>query len=211
MIVSPNITAYINCSDQDLPCTLESVRAKAVCEGVPVIRQEMESFLNVILKIACPVNILEIGTGVGYSALFMAECLSGTDFHLTTIENYEPRLVMARGNLAGNERITLIDGDACECINDLDKGFDFIFLDGPKAQYPLMYPRLKELLLPCGILLADNVLQDGTLIMSRYAIPRRQRTIHERMRQFVWDAKHDPEMDASLLTVGDGVLMCVKK
>lgn len=211
MIVSPNLTTYINSMDQDLPDWLENIRMSALHDDVPIIRQEMESFLKVILMILRPRNILEIGTGTGYSALFMSMCLEGTDFHITTIENYEPRLIKARQNLAGNDRISLLEGDASVMINNLTQQFDLIFLDGPKAQYPVMYPVLKRLLHPGGVLMADNVLQDGTLAMSRYALLRRQRTIHERMRSFVREAKHDKEMDTTLLTVGDGVLMSVRK
>ena len=211
MIVSPNITSYINSTDQDLPAWLEDIRTRALADDVPIIRQEMESFLKVILTILRPRNILEIGTGTGYSALFMSMCLEGTDFHITTIENYEPRLIRARENLEENDRITLLEGDAAVVINSLREQYDLIFLDGPKAQYPVMYPVLKGLLRSGGVLMADNVLQDGTLAMSRYALERRQRTIHERMRSFVRDARTDVEMDAALLTVGDGVLMSVKK
>ena len=211
MIVNPRITAYINSTDQDIPLWLDNLRTQAVSDNVPVIRQEMESFLKVIIKILHPKDILEIGTGVGYSALYMSSCLEGSDFHITTIENYEPRLEKARSNLKGHPQITLLEGDACEIIKSLDRRFDLIFLDGPKAQYPVMYPVLKDLLVSGGVLLADNVLQDGTLAFSRYALDRRQRTIHERMRDFVWQARHDNDMDASLLTVGDGVLMSVKK
>lgn len=211
MIVSSNLTAYINSMDRDLPGWLERVREDAVNGNVPIIRQEMESFLKVFLTILHPSRILEIGTATGYSALFMCMCLEGTQYHITTIENYEKRLRKARENLSGNDRISLLEGDACRLIHEVEPSFDFIFLDGPKAQYGLMYPRLKELLSPGGILLADNVLQDGTLAMSRYALDRRHRTIHERMRGFVRTARRDEDMETSLLTVGDGILICVKK
>jgi len=211
MIVSRNITTYINSLDAGIPEWLESLRDEAQAQEVPVIRKEMEPFLNVLLNMCSPCSILEIGTGVGYSALFMCHCLAGKDFHITTIENYEPRLTQARKHFAGNNNISLLEGDASGLVKNMSGSFDFIFLDGPKAQYTVMMPDLKRLLVPGGILLADNVLQDGELVMSRYAVPRRQRTIHERMREFLWNARHDPELDSSLISIGDGVLLCRKK
>ena len=211
MIVRPEITSYINSLDRDNPAYLENLKNEAISEKVPIIRQETESFLNVILKLKHPQRILEIGTGIGYSALFMDLCLEGLEHHITTIENYEPRIEKARGILSEYPDIELIEGDALKAVYEIDGCFDLIFLDGPKAQYPVLYQRLKEMLAPEGVLIADNVLQDGSLAKSRYAVERRQRTIHERMREFIWEAKHDQEMDACVLTVGDGVLVCKKK
>ena len=211
MIVSHDITTYINSLDRDNSDYLENLRNEAVSEKVPIIRQETESFLNVILKMQHPENILEIGTGIGYSALFMDHCLKDRPHHIITIENYEPRLEKARQVLSEYPDIELFEGDALKAVYEIEGCFDLIFLDGPKAQYPVLYPRLKEMLAPEGLLIADNVLQDGSLAKSRYAVERRQRTIHERMREFIWEAKHDQEMDACVLTVGDGVLVCKKK
>ena len=211
MIVRPDITTYINSLDRDNPVYLEDLKNKAISEKVPIIRQETESFLNVILKLILPEKILEIGSGIGYSAAFMDFCLKDHVHHITTIENYEPRLKTAREVLSQYPDIELYEGDALKAVYEIEGRFDLIFLDGPKAQYPVLYPRLKEMLAPEGVLVADNVLQDGSLARSRYAVERRQRTIHERMREFIWEVKHDQEMDACVMTVGDGVLVSKKK
>ncbi len=208
MIVDQNITTYIHSLDPDVPEYLASLREYAEANDVPIIRQEMESFMKVLLKLAKPARILEIGTAIGYSALFMNECLQ--DVQIVTMENYEPRLQEARKNLAGYDNITLIEGDAVQNIRELRKGFDMIFLDAAKAQYIVMLPDLLRLLNDGGILLADNVLQDGELIKSRYVTPRRQRTIHSRMREFIWEVKHRPELTASVITIGDGVVLARK-
>ena len=209
MIIDGNITTYIHSLEPDGPQWLEKIRNYAEEEHVPVIRREMEPFLNVLLNISCPEKILEIGSGIGYSALFMSHILPAAQ--ITTIENYEPRLRDCRRFLADKERITLIEGDGSQVIREMNDPVDLIFLDAAKAQYIQMLPDIKRLLAPGGILLADNVLQDGTLVRSRYIIPRRQRTIHSRMREFLWEVKHCPEFDASVITIGDGVLLGVRR
>ena len=209
MIVNENLTTYLHSLDRDNPQWLEQIRSRAVEAGVPIIRREMESFLRVLLLLVKPGRILEIGTGVGYSALFMETCLeTGT---ITTIENYPPRIRDARMNLAGHDRISLMEADAREALASLEDPYDFIFLDGPKGQYSLMLPDLLRLMKPGSLLVADNVLQEGDLIRSRYVVPRRQRTIHNRMREFLWEVKHHPQLETSLVTIGDGVTLSVKR
>ena len=209
MIVDSNITTYIHSLEPDGPQWLAQIRRYAEEEHVPVIRREMEPFLKVLLNISCPGKILEIGAGIGYSALFMNHVLP--DARITTIENYEPRLRDCRRFLADKERIKLVEGDGLQIIRGMKDPVDLIFLDAAKGQYIQMLPDIKRLLHPGGILLADNVLQDGTLVRSRYIIPRRQRTIHSRMREFLWEVKHCPEFDASVITIGDGVLLGIRR
>lgn len=208
MIVNENITTYIHSLIEDGPGWLENLREEAEKQKVPIIRREMEPFIRVLLKMIPGRNILEIGTGIGYSSLFMNSCIP--DAQILTIENYEPRLIQARKNLAGKENIVLKEGDAADIIRDLEGPFDLIFLDGPKAQYISMLPDLLRLMQSGSILLADNVLQEGELIKSRYITPRRQRTIHSRMREFLWTVTHHPRLDSSLITIGDGVILSRK-
>jgi len=134
--------------------------------------------------------------------------------HITTVENYEERIAAAENNISKfgiKERITLIGKDAQEVLPALDGTYDLIFLDAAKGQYITFLPDILRLLPRGGILLADNVLQDGELVRSRYTTPRRQRTIHDRMREFIWDIKHSDELETTLLTVGDGLTLSVRK
>ena len=110
-------------------------------------------------------------------------------------------------------RITLIEDDAVKVLEGMEGSalFDFIFLDAAKGQYITMLPDILRLLAPGGVLLADNVLTDGETASSRYALPRRQRTIHERMRDFLWEVTHSSELETSVLTIGDGVSFSIKK
>ncbi|MCR5418270.1 MAG: O-methyltransferase [Lachnospiraceae bacterium] len=212
MIVSERYTDYINSLGKPLPHGLEELYRQAREEDVPVIRRETQSFLRVILKQKCPRNILEVGTAIGFSALFMAGCVP-PDAHITTIEKYEKRIPLARENFRKNgmeEKITLLEGDAADILPALESGaYDLIFMDAAKGQYIHFLPHVKRLLSKGGILISDNVLQDGQLIESRFAVRRRDRTIHERMREYLWALTHDESLTTSVLTVGDGIALSV--
>lgn len=204
---------YINSLDRENPLWLEELEACARGEGVPIIRRETQSLLRVLLAVRRPVNILEIGTAVGFSALFMSQYASA-DCHITTIEKYEKRIPVARENFrkAGREdRITLLEGDACRILPELTASYDFIFMDGAKGQYIHFLPEVLRLLGENGILVSDNVLQDGELIQSRFAVTRRNRTIHERMREYLYELKHNEVLETVILTLGDGTAVSVRK
>ena len=180
---------------------------------MPVIRREMQSFLKSLLAVKQPRAILEVGTAVGFSALLMCE-YGHPEAHITTIEKYEKRILVARENFrrAGKEeRITLLAGEASEHLRRLCGPFDFIFMDAAKGQYVHFLPEVLRLLAPGGILVSDNVLQDGDLIESRFAVERRNRTIHSRMREYLYELKHHPQLVTSILSLGDGVTLSVKR
>ena len=160
-----------------------------------------------------PKKILEIGTAVGFSAIFMSRFLDD-DAHITTIENYPPRIAEAKKNFARagvENRITLMEGDAQEILPGLDEQYDFVFMDAAKGQYGCFFSEAVRLLKPNGILLCDNVLQDGDVLESRFAVTRRNRTIHSRMREYLHDLTHDPRLDTAILNVGDGMSLSMKK
>lgn len=213
MIVDQNITTYIHSLERAADKDLEQLRISAEQSGVPIIRRETESFMKVLLEMKRPSGILEIGAAVGYSAVFMAKN-TNEKCRITTVENYEERIQIARANIAAfkmEDRIDLIGEDAAKVLPELDGPFDLIFLDAAKGQYITFLPDLLRILPSGGILLADNVLQDGDLVRSRYATPRRQRTIHDRMREFIWQIKHSDELETTLLTVGDGLTLSIRK
>jgi len=133
---------------------------------------------------------------------------------ITTIENYEKRIPIARQNFvrAGKEnRITLIEGDAMEVLGTLKEFYDFIFMDAAKGQYIHYFPEVMRLLSDGGLLVSDNVMQDGDVIESRFAVERRDRTIHARMREYLYELKHNDELVTSIVPLGDGVALSVKK
>lgn len=192
---------------------LDCIEKEAIETYVPIIRKEMQSFLKMLLAIRKPARILEVGTAIGFSAILMAE-YNPEDCQITTIENYEKRIPIARENFkrAGKEeQITLLEGDAAEVLKTIDEPFDFIFMDAAKGQYIHFMPEVLRLLKKDGILVSDNVLQDGDIIESRYVVTRRNRTIHKRMRDYLYQLTHHEELVTSILPIGDGITVSVRK
>lgn len=213
MIVDERIVTFINSLDTKNSEILETIEKEALAASVPIIRREMQSFLKTLLLIKKPMRILEIGTAVGFSALLMSE-YAPQGCRITTIENYEKRIPIARANFrrAGKEKqITLMEGDAAEVLKTLAGPFDLIFMDAAKGQYIHYLPEALRLLPEDGVLVSDNVMQDGDVIESRFAVERRNRTIHARMRDYLYELKHNDAIVTSIIPLGDGVAVSVKQ
>lgn len=214
MIVEERIVSYINSLEKENSPVLEEIEKEARKDGVPIIRKEMESFLRVMLSIKKPMRILELGTAVGYSAILMSEYINEKG-QIITIENYEKRIPIAKENIkkAGRENvIKLLEGDAMEIMPTLESNqFDFVFMDAAKAQYIHFLPEVLRLMKKDGVLITDNVLQEGDLIQSKYVVRRRDRTIHKRMREYLEVVKNHPQLETSIVPIGDGITMSVKK
>ncbi len=214
MIVDERYTDYINSLTGFLEDDLEELYEKAKANRIPVIRRETQALLGFLITEKQPCHILEVGTAIGFSALFMSGFLP-KDGRITTIEKYEKRIPIARENFRrfGREKqIKLLEGDAMQILANLpQESYDMVFMDAAKGQYIHFLPLVKKVLAPGGVLISDNVLQDGQIIESRFAVTRRDRTIHERMREYLYALTHDDELVSSVLTVGDGVALSVKK
>ena len=214
MIADSRITDYILSLETGQGQLCDRIEQEALAARVPIIRRETAALLKTLVAAKAPRAILEIGTAVGYSALLMARVMPA-DCRITTIEKYEKRIPVARENfrLAGEEeRITLLEGDADEILERL-KGsyFDFVFMDAAKGQYLAWLPKLMELMPAGAVLVSDNVLQDGDIVQSRFAVERRNRTIHARMREYLYELKHNSALETSILPVGDGVALSVRR
>ena len=212
-IVNERVVSFINSFDKRNSPICNIIEKEAREQGVPIIRKEMESFLRTMLRLTGAKDILEIGAAVGYSSIFMSRNMAD-GAHITTIENYPPRIERAKANiaLAGMEdKITLIPGDAAEVLKELSGSWDFIFMDAAKGHYIHFMPEVMRLLAPGGILVSDNVLQDGDIFESRYGIKRRNHTIHNRMREYLYALTHDEAFDTVILETGDGMAISVKK
>lgn len=214
MTQAKRLKDYICSLERPQPPVLRAIEQEAKASFVPIIQKETASLLRTMVCLKNPGNILEIGTGTGYSALLMAFAM-GADAHITTIEKYEKRIPIAAGNFkrAGmQERITLIAGEAGDQLRRLPENtYDLIFMDAAKGQYLFWLPEMLRLLTDGGVLLSDNVLQDGDIIQSRYAVERRNRTIHKRMREYLLALKHHPRLETAILAIGDGVAVSTKK
>ena len=206
MIVDERMAAFIDSLDKGNPPLLNEIEKFALETQVPVIRKSMQSLLKFLLAYAKPKKILEVGTAIGFSALLMSE-YAPKGCHITTIEKYEKRIPVAMENFkrAGKDKdITLIEGDATEVLKTLEGTYDMVFMDAAKGQYIHFLPEVLRLLSPGGLLISDNVLQDGDIIESRFAVTRRNRTIHARMREYLYELKHNPRLETVILPVGDG-------
>lgn len=189
MITDERLTAFINSLDTGNPAYLNELEKEARETNVPIIRTETQSLLRTLIAVNRPERILEVGTAVGFSALCMSE-YAPEGCQITTIEKYEKRIPVALKKLKGS--------------------YDFIFMDAAKGQYMNFLPDVLRLLRTGGLMVSDNVLQDGDILESRYAVTRRDRTIHARMREYLYELKHNPLLVTSVLPVGDGVAVSVK-
>lgn len=212
MIVDERIRDYLHSLEPDQGQLCEDIAREALKKDVPIIKKETGALLKTMVAAKQPRAILEVGTAVGYSALLMAGVMP-PDCQITTIEKYEPRIPEAKENFrkAGLcDRITLLEGDAEEVLKGLLGPYDFIFMDAAKGQYIHWLPEMLRLMPKGGLLFSDNVLQDGDVVQSRYAVERRDRTIHGRMREYLYRLKHMEELESAVVPIGDGVAISVK-
>ena len=212
-IVNERIVDYINSLDKGNSPVCNAIEKEALADGVPIIRKEMGNLLKVLLLLKRPQKILEVGTAVGYSSILMSENMP-ENCRITTIENYKKRIPVAKNNFkrAGKEEvITLLEGDAMDILKELDGMYDFIFMDAAKGQYINFLPELLRLMPAGGLLISDNVLQEGDIVESRYGVTRRNRTIHTRMREYIYTLTHAEQLETSIVPIGDGITLSVKK
>lgn len=212
MIVDERLVTYINSLDKGNTAVLDQIEREALESYVPIIRKDMQSFLKLLLTVQKPMRILEVGTAVGFSAILMAE-YAPEGCKIVTIENYDKRIPIAKQNFerAGkSDQITLLEGDATEVLKTLKEPFDMIFMDAAKGQYINFMSDVLRLLKKDGVLVSDNVLQDGDIIESHFIVERRNRTIYKRMREYLYELTHRDDLVTSVLPVGDGITVSVK-
>lgn len=207
------IADYIRSLESGHGDLCDRIAREARKNHVPIIRPETAAFLKTMIAIVRPLRILEVGTAVGYSALLMAQAMP-EGASILTMENYAPRIDQARRNIrqaSMESRITLMEGDAGELLGQLSGSYDFIFMDAAKGQYLHWLPQILRRMDEGAVLFSDNVFQDGDIFESRFAVRRRDRTIHARMREYLYELKHRPELETSVVPVGDGVALSVKR
>ena len=211
MIVDERITSFINSYNNEELGIAAEIEREALEDDVPIVRTETRSFLRSLLLLKKPMKILEVGTAVGFSAIYMSKYMP-EGAHITTIENWAPRIAKARANFERAkvaDKITLIEGDAALVLKDINDSFDFIFMDAAKGQYINFMPEVMRLLGKDGVIVSDNVLQDGEVLDSRFVVERRNRTIHSRMRDYLYELTHSDVLDTSIIPIGDGVALSV--
>ena len=213
MIVNDRIRDYLHSLESSQGVLLDTIEKEALEAYVPIIKRETASLLRTMVAALKPARILEIGTAVGYSALLMCQAMP-RECHITTIEKYGKRIPVARRNFkkAGEEgRITLLKGDADVLLKELEgRSFDLVFMDAAKGQYLHWLPLLLKVMPVGAVLISDNVLQDGDIVESRFAVQRRNRTIHSRMREYLHTLKHMEELETAVIPIGDGVTISTR-
>ena len=231
------IRSFIQSFEKDEEDMLGEIYRDAVSRGVPVIRPDTKELLRLLLLMQKPKRILEIGTAVGFSALFMARVVQDT--RITTLELDPERVAEAEENIrrAGEDtRITVMQGDAAALLMQMSVGFrvneeeknekilrgfleepqdvgmrtddelyDFVFIDAAKAQYGEYLTRVLPLVRKGAVIVSDNVLQDGSVLESHFLVEKRDRTIHDRMRDYLKRLTDTEGLVTSVLPVGDGV------
>lgn len=213
MIIDERMVAFIQSLDKGNSPFLTALEEEAIRTDVPIIRPAMQSLMRFVLQLHKPMRILEVGTAIGFSAILMAEN-GPKDCHITTIEKYEKRIPLAKENFKASgyaDQITLLEGDALDILKELEGPFDLIFMDAAKGQYITFMPEVMRLLADGGLLVSDNIMQEGEIIESRFAVTRRNRTIHSRMREYLFELTHDEKLETVVLPVGDGVTLSIKK
>ena len=216
MISPDRIEAYIDSLNTGNIPFLDRLEEKALLENIPIIKRPTQNLLRFLLTLHKPQRILEVGTAVGFSAILMAT-YGPADCKITTIEKYEKRFAIAEQNFTDSGyagQIRILKGEGEEILQDLaDAGeqFDLIFMDAAKGQYLHFYEAIREMMPAGSLLISDNVLQDGDVVESRFAVTRRNRTIHSRMREYLYTLTHTDELITDVLPVGDGVALSIRK
>lgn len=212
MLVEKYLSDYIDKIQPHCTGELGELQENSYNEGLPIIPNDVVRLLGVLLSMHKPEKILEIGMAVGFSASYMAGFLPEKGY-IKTIDRYPIMIERAKENfkrLGVEDKITILQGDAAEVLPNLEDKFDFIFMDAAKGQYIQILPEVLRLLRKGGIIFADDVLQDGRVAMGYDEVPRRQRTIHKRMNEFLNEISTNPKLKSSILTIGDGVAIIQK-
>ena len=211
-VTDEEINLYLRTVQPMYDGILGEIQKQSIENQVPIIPHETARLLSVLLSLKKPKKILEIGTAVGFSAGLMSRYLQEGG-KITTIDRFEVMLKDARENIKKmqlQDTIEIIQADAADVLPTLKDEYDVIFLDAAKGQYGSFLPHCLRLLPIGGLLIVDDVLQGGSIAKTRFSVPRRQRTIHKRMRNFLWDISHHPSLESCILPVGDGVALCYK-
>ena len=211
-VTDEEINLYLRTAQPMYDGILGEIQKQSIENQVPIIPHETARLLSALLSLKKPKKILEIGTAVGFSAGLMSRYLQEGG-KITTIDRFEVMLKDARENIKKmqlQDTIEIIQADAADVLPTLKEEDDVIFLDAAKGQYGSFLPHCLRLLPIGGLLIVDDVLQGGSIAKTRFSVPRRQRTIHKRMRNFLWDISHSDLLESSIIPIGDGVALCVK-
>lgn len=190
------------------------IREFCLNHDIPIIRDDVADFVNLIIYISKSNNLLELGTAVGYSSINFA--LHNEKLQITTIDNYLERTKIAKENfnkLNLTTRFNLIEDDITNVLKQLinnNSKYDIIFLDAAKAQYINWIEDIKKLMNNNSILITDNIFNDNNSFLNKLSIEKRDRTIHTRMRSYLDYIFNDKDFISNIYNLGDGITVSIK-
>ncbi len=212
-IVDLDIVKYINEHQVIDDDKLGKLQKECYELDIPIIDQETSKFLEFLLSVKKPVSILEIGTAVGFSAILMSKYLCENG-QITTIDRAPRMIEKAKKNFEEfqvTNKINFLNGDAGEILKTLEGKFDFIFMDAGKGQYIHILPDVIRLLSKDGIIFTDDIFQNGNIVKDIEEIPKRQRTIHRRMNEYIKVMTSTKGLRTSIIPLADGILLSYKE
>lgn len=210
-VVKEEIVSFMRERQAPVTDALKELEEFARRENIPIIPHETVAFFRLFLQTMQPKSILEIGTAIGFSALLMAEQVP--DARITTIDRNEEMIGFAKENFARfdqRDQITLLEGDAVDLLEHIEQRFDLIFMDSAKSKYIVFLPEVLKRLEVGGVVILDDIFQGGDVARDIMEVRRGQRTIYRGLQR-LFDATLDhPGLTASLIPLGDGILMIRK-
>lgn len=213
-VFNQEIEEYLRNLAPERPPFMLEMEKYAVENYVSIIPPEVAQFLTFLVHLSQAGDILEIGTAIAYSTIWLAWAVASRDGHVTTIEINDRRAATALQNIkkAGlEERITLIKGHAVDIVPQLQEIYDFIFIDAAKGQYGWFFQQLYPRLKPGGILVSDNVLAEGKVVVPDEELRHRQKTAVRRLREYLTMITSHPGLETTVVPLGDGIAVSLKK
>lgn len=211
-LISPAVAAYLDGLTRPPHPVLERIRREGHEAGVPIVDPLTGALLHALTRTAGATKVLEIGTAIGYSTVWMALAMPSTGL-LVTLERDPGRATTARAHFAGaglDDRINVVVGEAERYLHKVAGPFDLIFQDGDKTRYESMLDTLAGLLRPGGLLVTDNVLWDGEVVPGFTDAPQRKADDTAAIARYNERLAADPRFQTTWLPVGDGVAVAVK-
>lgn len=211
-LTPPAVAAYLAGLTRAPTPVLDRIRDEGHAAGLPIVDPLTGALLHALTRATGATRVLEIGTAIGYSTVWMATALPASGL-LVTLERDHARATTARAYVreAGvDDRVNVMIGEADRYLHKLAGPFDLVFQDGDKTQYASMLDRLVALLKPGGLLISDNVLWSGEVVPGLVATPRRRTADTTAIAAYNERLAADPQLTATWLPVGDGVALAVK-
>jgi predicted O-methyltransferase YrrM len=212
-IVPDAIERYLASLNRFGDAVLDDIARQNADRKLPLIDAEVGALLRVLAMSVGAVRMLEIGTAVGYSGIWLAGGLQAGGM-LLTMEISAERAQEARSNFARAglaDRVSVIVGDAALKLSKVSGPFDLIFQDGDKHQYTPLLDRLVALLRPGGLLITDNVLWDGEVAPGFVAEPLRNPAETRAIAEYNERVAAHPQLVTSIVPLRDGVSISVKR